>query len=448
MFTLIFNPNKTPRNMKFIPSIFILASILSPCFFIAQDIPTPAPKQSEKICVHGATIHIGNGQVIENGVLVLENGKFTQVSPANTLDIKTLNCKLIDASGQHIYPALIGLNTYLGLSEIEAVRATNDGAEQGSQNANVRTIVSYNTDSRVTPTVRSNGVLYAQIVPGGGLVSGTTSLVQLDAWNWEDAAILTEEGVVLNWPSLQRKMGWWADAKGYEPNKEYDQQRQDIIDYFLEAKSYSGSSVEKKNLRFESLQEVVKGKRKLYINVQHIKEILHAIDFAEQMGLQITLIGAADAYMIADILAQKKISVILGRTHELPNYADEDIYQPYKTPAILQKAGVLYAISNEGFWQVRNLAFQAGQAVPYGLTKEQALTSITLHPAKILGIDHRIGTIELGKDASFILSTGDVLDMRTSQITRAFIDGRSINLGNKQTDLYHKFIEKYGLKVR
>lgn len=432
--------------MKLFKKLFLLFTI--PTYLFSQDIPTPAPKQTEKISIIGATIHIGNGQVIENGSIVFENGKITEVFSENLTKRAETTGKIIDGQGKHIYPALIALNTYLGLSEIEAVRATNDGMEQGQQNANVRTIVSYNTDSRVTPTVRSNGVLYAQIVPGGGLVSGTTSLVQLDAWNWEDAAVMAEEGVVLNWPTLNIKMGWWAEAKGYEPNKDYEAQRQEIIDYFMEAKSYSGVTHEKKNLRFESLREVVNGKRKLYIQVQHIKEIFHAIEFAEQFGIHITLLGAADCYQIADILAQKKISVILGRTHELPNYADEDVHQPYKTPAILQKAGVLFAISNEGFWQVRNLPFQAGQAVPYGLSKEEALKSITLYPAQILGVANRLGSLEVGKDASIVISEGDILDMRSSKVTQAFIEGRSIDLGNKQTDLYLKFMKKYGLKVK
>lgn len=427
---------------------FLFQFVLIPLHVVSQDIPTPAHKQSEQICIKGATIHIGNGQVLEDAYLIFENGKILDIYSANFGKRKEPACKTIDAGGKHIYPALIGLNTQLGLAEIEAVRATNDGVEQGSQNANVRSIVSYNTDSRVTPTVRSNGVLYAQIVPGGGIVSGTTSLVQLDAWNWEDAAIVAEEGAVLNWPRLFNKSGWWAEAKGFEMNKDYEQQRQEIIDYFMEARGYSQADYPKKNLRFESLKEVVHGKRKLYIHANHIKEILHAIDFAEQLGLKITLIGAADAYQIADLLAKKKIPVILGRTHELPNYADEDIHQPYRTPAILKKAGVLFAISNEGFWQVRNLAFQAGQSVPFGLTKEEALMSITLHPAKILGVENRLGSLEIGKDASFILSDGDVLDMRTSIISSAYIEGRLVDLGNKQTDLYHKYLQKYGLQVK
>jgi len=150
--------------------------------------------------------------------------------------------------------------------------------------------------------------------------------------------------------------------------------------------------------------------------------------------------------MIADELAKKNIPVILGKTHELPGSADADIDQPFKTPAILQKAGVLFCISIPGgFWQERNLSYNAGTMVAYGLTKEQALAAITYNTAKILGVDKKIGSIEKGKDASIIVSSGDVLDMRTSNIEYAFINGRMIDLNNKQKELNLKFSKKYGL---
>jgi imidazolonepropionase-like amidohydrolase len=184
-------------------------------------------------------------------------------------------------------------------------------------------------------------------------------------------------------------------------------------------------------------------KQNLYVRVGYVKEMLHVIDFAQSMGLNIVLVGAADSYMIADILAAKKIPVILQKTHQLPSYDDEDIQQPYKTPAILQQAGVLFALSIGGFWQERNLMFEAGTASAYGLSKEQALAAITANSAKILKLDSRIGTIEKGKDASIIISDGDLLDMRSSNITLAFIDGRQIDLDNKQKELYRKFSQKY-----
>jgi Amidohydrolase family len=407
-----------------------------------SDVPAPAPKQTEKICLKGGTVHTGDGRVIERAYLIMDGGKVVDVFAATTIKTEATLGKIIDVSGKHIYPGLIGLNSYLGLSEIEAVRATNDAVEIGTINPNTRTLISYNTDSRVTPTVRSNGVLYAQIAPQGGKVSGTSSVVQLDAWNWEDAAVKAEDGVFVSWPSMYKSKGWWAEPDGYEINKEYDKQVLELRDYITEARSYAAMPHDKVNLRFESMRKLFTGAH-IYIRVDYVKEILHAMAWAQEMGLSPVIVGGQDAYLIADQLASHHVPVILSKAHNLPSYTDDDIQQPYKTPAALQKAGVLYALSIEGFWQVRNLAFEAGTAAAYGLTQEQALASITSSPAKILGLDNQIGTIAAGKDASLVVSSGDILDMRTSQIELAFIAGRQINLDNKQKELYKKFSEKY-----
>jgi imidazolonepropionase-like amidohydrolase len=408
-----------------------------------EDVPAPAPKQTEKLCLKGATVHVGNGTIIENAYLIFENGKISDVFTATNLKTDATLGKIIDVTGKHIYPGVISLNSILGLIEIEAARATDDIAEVGGSNADARTISSYNTDSRVTPTVRSNGVLYSQVVPQGGRISGTSAVVQLDAWNWEDAAVKAEDGIFITWPGMYRiKMGE-VERAGFELNKEYDKNVQELKDNFNEARSYAAGTHDKKNLRFEAMRKLFTEKQNLYIRVGYVKEMLHAINFAQEMGLNIVLVGAADSYMIADVLAAKKIPVILQKTHELPSYDDEDIQQPYKTPAILQQAGVLYALSIGGFWQERNLMFEAGTACAYGLSKEQALAAITLNSAKILKLNSRIGSIEKGKDASLIISDGDLLDMRSSNISLAYIDGRQIDLDNKQKELYRKFSQKY-----
>ena len=438
--------NKKPAMTK-ASKIFLLLtlSIINYQLSIAQeDVPTPAPKQSEKICLKGATVHVGNGQVIDNAYVIFENGKISEVFSATNLKTDATLGRIIDVSGKHLYPGIISLNSMLGLVEIEAARATDDVAEVGSSNADARAIISYNTDSRVTPTIRSNGVLYSQIVPRGGRVSGTSAVVQLDAWNWEDAAVKAEDGIFITWPNMFRIKYGEIGREGYDANKDYDKNVQDLRDYLSEAKAYAAAPAhDKKNLRFEALRKLFTDKQNLYVRVDYVKEMQHVISFAQDLGLNIVLVGAADSYMIADVLAQKKISVILQKTHELPSYNDEDIQQPYKTPAILQQAGVLFAISIGGFWQERNLMFEAGTASAYGLSKEQALAAITSSSAKILKLDDRIGTVEKGKDASFVISDGDLLDMRTSNISLAFIDGRQIDLDNKQKELYKKFSQKY-----
>ena len=435
------------KNIKFVFASFALA-LFATNYSSAQapDVPVPAPQQQGKIYLTNATIHVGNGKVLQNATIGFENGKITFLEENPSIKTDATMGKVIDCTGKQIYPGIIATNTIVGLSEIEAVRATNDNAEVGTFNPNVRSIVSYNTDSRVTPTLRSNGVLYAQVAPQGGLVSGTSGVVQLDAWNWEDAAVKQEDGLFINWPSMFRRKGWWAEPSGFELNKDYDKQVADLKDYFKDAKSYfEVGAHEKTNLGFEAMKGLFDKSKSVYVSVNYVKEMLHVIAFAEELGINIVLVEAKDSYMIADVLAQKKIPVILSKCHDLPTYDDEDIQQPYKTPGMLQKAGVLYCISIGAFWQERNLMFEAGTASAYGLTKEEALEAITYNPAKIMKLDNQIGTLEKGKEASLIISNGDLLDMKTSKIEQAFISGRQIDLSNKQKALNEKFSKKYGV---
>jgi len=175
--------------------------------------------------------------------------------------------------------------------------------------------------------------------------------------------------------------------------------------------------------------------------------MLLAIDFVKDLGLEVVIVGGSDSWQIADLLKQNNIAVILNEEHSLPTLEDDDVDQPYKTAAMLQKAGVLFSLTdNDAQTRGRNLPFNAGTTVAYGLTKEQALQAITLNAAKILGIDKTTGSIEVGKDANLVLSEGDILDMKSSIITAAYIQGREINLSNKQTQLYERYKYKYGLK--
>ncbi len=411
-----------------------------------SDVPAPAAKQTQSVFLTHATVHMGNGNVLNDATVAFENGKIIFVGEGATFKTDATMSKVIDCTGKHVYPGIIAPNTKLGLTEIEAVRATNDYSEVGGFSPNVRAVISYNTDSRVTPTIRSNGVLYAQVVPQDGSISGTSAVVQLDAWNWEDA-LVKEDGIWLNWPSMQSGGGWWAEPSASKENKDYDKQVTAIKDYFREAKAYHEAGMHSKaNLRFEAMRGLFTQALKLFVNAGRVKEMQHAIAFAEEFGVSLVMSGGRESYLIADVLAQKNIPVILDNPHSLPAYADEDIRQPYKTPAQLQQAGVLFCLSIPGgFWQERNLAFEAGTAVAYGLTKEEALAAITSNTAKILGLSNTLGTIENGKAATLIISSGDVLDMRTSNIEYAFIDGRSIDLNNKQKELSNKFMKKYGL---
>ncbi len=409
--------------------------------------PAPAPPQRGAILILGATAHLGNGQSIANSAIAFENGRITLVADATTVRVDPSKyTRIFDAKGKHVYPGFVAMNSRLGLVEVEAVRATQDFSEIGEYNPNARSIIAYNTDSDIIPTVRSNGVLAAQVVPTGGVISGTSSVVQLDAWNWEDAALRLEDGVHLNWPAprARRAFAFGPMPAEQQPEDNYTKSVREIREFFQEAKAYcQNPNPEVRNPRFEAMRGVFEGKQNLYIHTNHARTMQEAVLFAEQMQVRPVLVGAADAWLITDFLREHQVTVVLTQTHRLPSRQDEDVDQPYKTPALLHAAGIPFAITSEAAWQQRNLPFEAGQAVGYGLPYEAAIQAITLTPAVVLGVAGRIGSLEVGKDATLFISEGDALDMRTNTVTAAFIQGREINLDNKHKQLYRRFEERY-----
>lgn len=412
----------------------------------AQNV-APAPPQKESVLIMNATAHLGNGKIIENSAIAFENGKLTMVADATVIrfDKRKYN-KIIDAYGKHVYPGFIACNTTLGLTEIDLVRATLDFREVGELNPHVRSIIAYNTDSRIIPTVRSNGVLLAQIVPTGGILSGASSVVQLDAWNWEDAIVKSDVGIHLDWPRMYIPR---SNNHEQDENRKKKMQKNldDLEQLFREAKAYYlEPKPTESNVRFEAMKGLFDGSKKVFVHSDYIKEILAAVSFCERHQLKMVLVGGMDAWRATALLKEKDIPVILTHTHRLPGREDEDIDLPYRLPAMLSKAGITIAISVEGSWQNFNLMFHAGQAIGYNLSEEEAIRSITLSPAQILGIADRVGTLEEGKDATLFISSGNALDMRTNRVEDAFIQGRQINLDNAHKMLNRKYIEKYDLK--
>lgn len=410
--------------------------------------------QNKSTLLIGGTAHLGTDSVIQNAVIGIKNGKIVLVTNTNATYNKSDYSELINTTGKHIYPGIIAPNSTLGLTEIEAVRATNDSREVGSVLPNVRSLIAYNADSKVVPTVRSNGVLMAQVTPRGGLVSGTSSVLMLDGWNWEDAVYKVDDGIHINWPRMQTRKFLDEDNTElgpFEKNKEYIKQVAELKKLVTDAKAYSEAGIQtEKNLRFEAMKGIFNGAQVGFIHVDNIKEIIEAVNFAKQNGLKkIALVGAKDSWMVTDFLRENNVAVMISRVHDLPQRAEEDVDLPYKLPYLLHKAGILFCLNNEGDMEAmgaRNLPFMAGTAAAYGLTKEQALRAITLNTAKILGIDKTTGSIEVGKDATLFISTGDALDMRTNNVEKAFIKGTSIELNNDQRALYEKYKTKYGLK--
>jgi len=420
----------------------------------SQDDVYPVPSVTGTTFITNATIHVGNGQVISNGTIKINNGKIEQVGANVTV---ATDAKIVDAKGKQVYPGLILPITDVGLREIgSGVRGSNDFSEIGDYNPSVRSIVAYNTDSKIINTLKANGILLACIAPQGGTISGSSSVVLFDAWNWEDAAYKMENGIHLHLPSFivrfGRRGGGFPGIPGTppqtDPTKEALNKIEEIKNFFSEAKAYLGEGAHKEtNLKYEAVRGLFEKKQKLFIYADQVKQMLTAIDFVKQFGFDVVLVGAAESWQIAGLLKQNNIAVILNQEHSLPATEDDDVDQPYKTPAALQKAGVLFALNDDHEEsRYRNLAFNAGTAAAYGLTREEALQAITLNTATILGIADKTGSIEVGKDANIIISEGDVLDMKSSIITAAFIQGRPVSLDNKQHQLYERYKYKYGLK--
>jgi hypothetical protein len=420
---------------KLLLSAFILFSLKS----FSQPNILPAAAQTGTIALTHATIHVGNGDVVNDGTIVFSNGKIISVNNAAPAD-----AKIIDCSGKQIYPGIILTDCDLGLTEIGAIRSEHDEYELGDLNPDVRSVVAYNTDSKIINTVRSNGVLLAHVVPNGGILSGTSSVMQLDAWNWEDAVYKMDDGIHFRMPSLAPTST--QNSEDDVLKKAYDQ-IDDVRNFFRDAKAYLNESThEHTNIKFESVKGLFNQTQIFFVHCELVNEMMIAVEFAKEFGFRTVIVGGSDSYKIADYLQQNNIAVILNQMHNLPTMQDDDIDTYAKLPYQLQQAGILYCINDfDEMNRGRNVMFNAGVAVGFGLTKEQALQSITLNAAKILGIDKQTGSLEAGKDANIIVSDGDLLDIKTNNISYAFIQGRQINLDNKQKQLYERYKTKYGL---
>ncbi len=419
---------KTSIQYYYIYILFIASTIL-----YAQKRPT---------IILNAVLHVGNGKVIQKSGVSFQGGKILEVFDLNNDKHPDLNQygKVIDAEGKHLYPGFIAPNSTLGITEIGAVRATRDYAEVGKFKPHIRSMIAFNAESKISETVKTNGVLLAQVTPRYGRITGTSSVMELDGWNWEDTTYKKGDGIHVNWPSIK-------DA-GEKSKKQYQKEMSEMIQFFKDAYAYSKiNNPKEKDLKLEAMKSVFNGEKRVYINADDIRQIIDAVENMKVLKVKYPVImGGSDMMLAADLLKKHNIPVMIRRVHSLPESQDQDIDNPYKLAALLQKKGILFCLENSGDMEAmntRNLPFLAGTTVAYGLTKEQALTAITLNTAKILGIDKTIGSIEPGKHATMFISKGDALDMMGNRVEKAFIRGRSINLDNHQKRLFKKYSNKY-----
>jgi imidazolonepropionase-like amidohydrolase len=440
---------KTKKYNKLNAGLLGLAAVF--CLITAgfAQNPAPAKPQTRPIILTGATIHLGNGQIIENGAVSFDKGIITQVGPAASAT--TNNVEVIDVRGKHIFPGIISMNTTVGIQEIASVRATLDYSEVGEINPHVRALVAYNTDSEVIPTLRNTGILLSQAVPQGGVISGSSSVFYTDGWNWEDAVLKKDDGIWISWPPYLSTSFNYED---FSVSLKKNEKRQETIDLFRstfsDAKGYAAiSKPSPMNIRLEAMKDIFAGKANLYIRADYAKDIIEAVKFAQEFGIKkIVIVGGDQSYKITGFLKENNIPVVLNQAHRLPNATDEDVYLPYELPGILTKAGVKVAISYaDEWWRTRNLAFLAGTSSGFSDMKpEEALQLITKNAAEIMGVDQYVGTLEKGKQASRVVTGGDLMDMRGNSVSMVFIKGGKVNLDDKQKRLYDKYKEKYGQK--
>ncbi len=405
----------------------------------------PGRPQSKPIALVGGTIHPVNGPMIEAGTVLFDQGKIVAVGADVLLPE---DCELIPIEGKHVYPGMFESHTQLGLTEIASLRASVDQSEVGSINPNVQATVALNPDSALLPVTRANGVLLALSAPTSGLISGQAAVIQLDGWTHEDLTLDPQAAMVINWPAPagERRRGGGRPteaAPSTDPLKE-------LRDLLRDARRYADLREQQPtsqpvDLRLEAMAKVARREIPMLAAADSLPQIEGAVAFAVQENLRLIILGGYDAADCAALLVRHNIPVVITATHRVPRYRSDSYDAAYTLPARLHQAGVKFCISGSGrseTWNSRNLPYHAATAAAFGLDAEQAIRSITLSPAEIYGVDGRVGSLEVGKEATLFVADGNPLEIPT-QVEVAFIQGRRLDLSNKHTRLRDKYQEKY-----
>ena len=412
----------------------------------------PGEDQKRPIILKGGILHTVSTDIFEGYDILFSKGKIVRIEKNIMASPET---DVYDVFGKHIIPGYIAPITRIGLVEIGLVKQTRDFAERGSFNPNVKANVSYNPDSDLIPITRSNGVLVVNSVPAGGRISGQSSVMMLDGWTWEQATLKHPSGLHINWPSMRINYG--ATVKKSEKQQKEEIQKsirdldhmvRDVRAYFQRIKQRSRIAGErqKSDLRLESMIPFVVEKKKIFIHADEARQIKSAVEWAKKNDLKIIIVGGSDSWRLTDLLVKNNIPVVIDQVEKIPSRRFEPIHLPYKLPLVLKQAGVQFCLNtiigypHDG--NIRNLPNEAMRAAAYGLDKSEALRSITLSTAEILGVDDMIGSLDIGKDATFFISETPPMEMNP-KILMAFIQGKEVDLNNHQKMLYKKYQEKY-----
>lgn len=429
-----------------VPFALLLTVLVIPGMVMASD-QIPGAPQKKPVALVNAVVHTLTAQPIEDGTIVFDGGKITAIGRRMK---PPAGAEVINLKGKHVYPGMIEAHSHLGLTEISSTRSTLDFAEAGSINPNVSAHVSVNPDSELIPVTRANGVLIALSAPSSGLVSGKASVMQLDGWTYEDMTLQPDAAMVINWPRMSPFMRRSGGSEEDEQRKNRDRAIEELRELFDQARTYSKAresnpASQSFDSRLNAMLPVVEGDTPLMIVADREQEIRSAVAFGAEQNVRVILFGGYDAEACVELLRQYEVPVIIDAVHKVPRRSHDDYDAAFTLPQRLHAAGVKFCISGSGrseTWNTRNLPYQAATAVAYGLPYEEALRSVTIYPAEILGVADRVGTLEEGKDATLFVSDGDPLETET-QITAAWIQGRRVDLTSRHTQLYEKYSIKY-----
>ncbi len=428
--------------------------VIALLLLLLSTFPLWSQRAANVYAIQNAKIYTLAGPPIEKGVVVIRDGKIAAVGT----DIPIPEgAQVIDAAGLEVYPGMFDPITQIGLNEVGAVSATVDTNELGDFNPELIAATAVNPASAHIPVTRASGITEVISAPGvggfdsqsSGIIAGQASAFNLAGWTMEEMQINPSVAMVLNWPSIQTSSFDFSTfsmkEKPYEDaKKEYDKAVNQLSDWLTRARHYAQAKEKGspdlfvRDLKLEALVPVVEGKLPVLLVADQARDIRNAIDFCTKQNIKMILASGAESWKVKDVLKDKKIPVVLGPSERLPEQEDTAYDKPMTQPSELNAAGIQFAFSSFGTSFSRRLPQYAGTAVGYGLPHDEALKAVMLNAAQIFGLADQLGTIESGKLANLIVTTGDPLEIQT-EVRYLFIKGQLTSTDNRHKDLYQQY---------
>ena len=421
-----------------------------------------AAADDDSFLIRGATVHPVASAEIQNGSVLVQNGKIVGIGRNIAAPKGT---RIVEGKGLHVYPGMIDSATEMGLSEIGAVRESVDVGEIGKFDPQLRAEIAINPSSEHIPVTRANGITSVIAMPmsagggggfgrggGGSIITGQAALVHLDGWTWEEMEIKKSAGMGMRFPIIPAinprfSGGDFPGAKTFtDSKKDYETELRELKEFFENARRYQKAKAAKEkgfqtDLKYEAMLPVLEGKEPLIIMASRERAIRDAVQFADQQKVRVIIADPRELGKMGTELKNRNIPAILGPTLALPLHEDDPYDAAYTLPDQFYKAGVKFAFGSFDNQFARDLPYQAAMAVAFGLPVDEAVKAVTLNAAQIWGVADRIGSIEEGKSADLMVTDGDPLEAKT-QVKLLYIKGKTVDLDNRHKRLYEKYLNR------